>query len=100
MDKSVPRVTVWHHSAKRRDAKTMTLGTDLPIRTSNSCQILIFHCITYIEIHLFTFCDNKRGIKRDFPFINIHKVLREVLKTEGEAKGIQRFLRDLANVNE
>ena len=42
MDKSVPRVSVWHHSAEPRDAKTMTLGTDLPIRTSHSCQILIF----------------------------------------------------------
>ena len=41
MDKSVPRVTVWHHSAEPRDAKTMTLGTDLFIRTSHSCQILI-----------------------------------------------------------
>ena len=43
MEKSVPRVTVWHHSAEPRDAKTMTLGTDLPIRTSHSlsCQILI-----------------------------------------------------------
>ena len=36
MDKSVPRVTVWHHSAEPRDAKTMTLGTDLPIRTPGS----------------------------------------------------------------
>ena len=26
-----------------------------------------------------------RGIKHDFPFINIPKVPREVLKTEGEA---------------
>ena len=26
-----------------------------------------------------------RGIKHDFPFINISKVPREVLKTEGEA---------------
>ena len=23
MDKSVPRVTIWHHSAEPRDAKTM-----------------------------------------------------------------------------
>ena len=30
-----------------------------------------------------------RGIKPDFPFINIHKVPREVLKTEGEARGFQ-----------
>ena len=42
MDKSVPQVTVWHHSAEPLDAKTMTLGTDLSIRTSHSCQILIF----------------------------------------------------------
>ena len=27
-----------------------------------------------------------RGIKHDFPFINIHKVPREVLKTEGVAE--------------
>ena len=29
---------------------------------------------------------NNRGIKHDFPFINIRKVPREVLKTEGETK--------------
>ena len=30
-----------------------------------------------------------RGIKHDFPSINIRKVPREVLKTEGEARGFQ-----------
>ena len=30
-----------------------------------------------------------RGIKHDFPFINIRKVAREVLKTEGVARGFQ-----------
>ena len=30
-----------------------------------------------------------RGIKHDFPFVNIRKVPREVLKTEGEARGFQ-----------
>ena len=30
-----------------------------------------------------------RGIKHDFPFINICKVPREVLKTEGVARGFQ-----------
>ena len=30
-----------------------------------------------------------RGIKHDFPIINIRKVPREVLKTEGEARGFQ-----------
>ena len=29
------------------------------------------------------------GIKHDFPFINIRKVPREVLNTEGEARGFQ-----------
>ena len=33
-------------------------------------------------------------------FINIRKVPREMLKTEGEALGFQHFPRDLANVNE
>ena len=41
-----------------------------------------------------------RGIKHDFPFINICKVPREVLETEGKAQGFQHFPRDLANVNE
>ena len=40
------------------------------------------------------------GIKHDFPFINIRKVPREVLKTEGEARGFQHLPRDLGNVNE
>ena len=39
MDKSVPRVTVWHHSAEPRDVK-VTLGTDLSIRTSHPCHFL------------------------------------------------------------
>ena len=30
-----------------------------------------------------------RGIKHDFPLINIRKVPREVLKTEGEARDFQ-----------
>ena len=30
-----------------------------------------------------------RGIKHDFPFINIRKVPMEVLKTEGEGRGFQ-----------
>ena len=33
--------------------------------------------------------DSTRGIKHDFPFINFRKVPREVLKTEGEARGFQ-----------
>ena len=36
MNKSVPRVTVWYHSAEPCDAKTVTLWTDLSIRTSHS----------------------------------------------------------------
>ena len=33
--------------------------------------------------------NNTRGIRHDFPFINIRKVPREVLKTKGEARGFQ-----------
>ena len=52
--------------------------------------------------------NDNRGIKDDFPVINICKVPREVLKIEGEARVENRgrslrfstFLRDLANVNE
>ena len=35
------------------------------------------------------FVFKNKGFKHDFLFINIRKVLREVLKTEGEAKGFQ-----------
>ena len=35
------------------------------------------------------FSHDIRGIKHDFPFINIRKVPREVLKIEGEARGFQ-----------
>ena len=35
------------------------------------------------------FCFLIRGIKHDFPLINICKVPRKVLKTEGEARGFQ-----------
>ena len=41
-----------------------------------------------------------RGIEHDIPFINIRKVPREVLKTEGEDRGFQlsrRTLRMLMN---
>ena len=41
-----------------------------------------------------------RGIKHDFPFINIRMVPREVLKPEEEARGFQPSPRNLANVNE
>ena len=47
MDKSVPPVTVWHHLAEPRDAKTVTLGTALSVCTSHSCQILIFHTLLW-----------------------------------------------------
>ena len=32
---------------------------------------------------------SNRGIKLDFPFVNICKVPREVLKTEGKARGFE-----------
>ena len=32
-----------------------------------------------------------RGVKYDFPFINVHNVSGEVLKSEGEARGFEHF---------
>ena len=46
--------------------------------------------------------NDNRGIKDDFPVINIRKVPREVLKTEGDARGFQpsrETLRMLMNGN-
>ena len=59
----------------------------------------LYRCmsIAYILTLLIFF---NRGIKHDFPFINIRKVPREVLKPEGEARGFQHFQGDDANVNE
>ena len=51
------------------------------------------------ELRLFLRIVFNRGIKHDFPFINIRNIPREVLKTEGEARG-STFPRDLANVKE
>ena len=34
-------ITVLHHSAEPRDAKTVTLGTKFSIRTSHLCKILV-----------------------------------------------------------
>ena len=42
------RVTVWHHTAEPCDAKTVTLGTDLSVRTSHSYQILIFFELNFL----------------------------------------------------
>ena len=50
-------------------------------------------CFTkFMRMSFYLFSGNSvdnRGIKHDFPFINIRKVPREVLKTEGEARGFQ-----------
>ena len=66
MDKSAPWVNVWHHSAEPRDAKTVTLETDLSIIlcTSHSCQILILFwsiCLVYFKLTLFALhsCDSE-----------------------------------------
>ena len=42
-----------------------------------------------LEIMYMNFLCLNRGIKHDFPFINICKIPREMLKTEGEARGFQ-----------
>ena len=58
------------------------------------------HTSTNVRKMKFTICSINIGIKHDFPFINIRKVPREVLKTEGEARGFQHIPRDIAYVNE
>ena len=58
-----------------------------------ACHFVGF-AVPWLKIH-----DNI-GIKHDFPFINIQKVPRELLKTEGEARGFQHLMTDLKNVNE
>ena len=44
---------------------------------------ITFHTLINLETSMV------RVIKHDFPFINIRKVPREVLKTKGEARGFQ-----------
>ena len=65
-DKSVPRVTVWHHSAEPHDAKTVTLWKDLSVRTSHSCQILIiFLYLFYYLNHELTFQKVANSVDQD-----------------------------------
>ena len=49
-------------------------------------DILSFYAVSWL---LERVMKANRRIKHDFPFINICKVPREVLKTEGEARGFQ-----------
>ena len=54
-------------------------GKESFIRPMQSVLLVVLHVQSYNHMCL------NRGIKHDFSFINICKVLREVLKTEGEA---------------
>ena len=60
---------------------------------SNNKKSTIFHLkvtvLTAVKDRSILHRSVIRGIKHDFPFINIRKVPREVLKTEGEARGFQ-----------
>ena len=61
---------------------------------TNYYQTLLFKISDYISMTGNLYCKHlikrmNRGIKHDFPFINIRKVQREVLKPEGEARGFQ-----------
>ena len=66
-DKSVHRVTVCHHSAEPRDAKTVTLATDLSVRTSNSGQILIISQLvskaTLIKLCAWYQCNTNKDVQ-------------------------------------
>ena len=60
----------------------MSLGTVEGVQNLAVSEILI-------RINtIYTLTVNRR-IKHDFPFINMRKVPREVLKTEGEVRGFQ-----------
>ena len=60
-----------------------------------------FVCIILLLSSSWTLGEKKNiGMKHGFPFINIRKVPREGLKTEGETRGFQHLPRDLSNVNE
>ena len=55
-------------------------------QNENNCVFLTLRLSRILMNH---FRPLNRGIKHDFPFFNICKVPRDVLKTEGEARGFQ-----------
>ena len=71
------------------------INRDEPVLFTSVLRYVSYCCFTHLSQP-----GVNREIKHDFPFINIRNVPREVLITEGEARGFQRFHRDLANVNE
>ena len=71
------------NQSKIRKEDLKTWGITLGLKTEGDTQG--FQCIYRDLINN----DYNRGIKDDFPVINIRKVPREVLKTEGEARGFQ-----------
>ena len=52
IEKSVPRVTVWHHEALPSDAKQWSRGTEFFIRTEHSCLIFF---LAYFRFRMFYF---------------------------------------------
>ena len=72
---------------------------DMPLHLQTDTDIYADDTATHTA-KKFEVAEPNIGTKHDFPFINIRKVLREVLKTECEARGFQHLPRDLANVNE
>ena len=64
-----------------------------------SCKVMAqFIWMIASNMRKMLFCHNI-GIKHVFPCINIRCVPREVLKTEGAARGFQHRPRNPANVN-
>ena len=71
-------------------------GTSMVTNFKPAKQLNVFALVRHTDLkRLFVLGSNaivklsSRGSKHDFPFINICKVPREVLKTEGEARGFQ-----------
>ena len=80
------------HFEKRLIISVIGILIGIISRVAHAFNGFMLQLVDYTQFDL---VELNRGIKHDFPFINICKVPREVLKTEGET-----FPRDLANVND
>ena len=69
--------------------KLIPFFPDDPVDTGIFCKCVRYLVAAYFRILPAFEIFFIRGIKHDFPFINIRKVPREDLKTEGEARGFQ-----------
>ena len=82
----IPDKKETHHVELINSQKDYKRWTSFVYIGSKVCQLLL-HYTSFATRGLNVL--KNRGIKHDFPLINIRKVPRKVLKTEGEARGFQ-----------